>query len=80
MGPSHLLGIALFAAVAQALAYPGPRATEIAAIPHDSRSPRPTLPASLKQLRKRQSNNEEIVIVAPDNTCGYVNGQEGVYT
>ncbi|KAK5660976.1 hypothetical protein OQA88_12352 [Cercophora sp. LCS_1] len=80
MAPSLLGSWALFAVAVNALAYPGPRETAALVIPADAQSPRPTIGPALHQYLKRQSN-EQTVLVAPDNTCGYVSGQSAaVYT
>ncbi|KAK1761429.1 hypothetical protein QBC47DRAFT_28699 [Echria macrotheca] len=74
---TSLVSAVVFAAAVHALAYPGPKATEAAKIPLDATSPRPTTPPSLHEFLRRDSSNEQTVLIAPDNTCGYVSGQAG---
>ncbi len=80
MALSVLRAAALFGATAQALAYRGPRETLVASVPSDAQSPRPTLPPSLPELRRRASpgSGTSTFLVAPDNTCGYVSGLQGM--
>ncbi|KAK0626174.1 hypothetical protein B0T14DRAFT_492553 [Immersiella caudata] len=81
MARSFFRGVALSAAVARALAHREPRATDTIAIPLDAQSPAPTTPPALHQFLKRQNGNGQTVLVAPDNTCGYVSGQsDAAYT
>ncbi|KAK0651398.1 hypothetical protein B0T16DRAFT_453871 [Cercophora newfieldiana] len=70
-------GVALTAAVVRALAHPEPRATATIEIPLDAQSPAPTTPPALHEYFKRQNGNGQTVLVAPDNTCGYVSAQSG---
>jgi hypothetical protein len=76
MAPFSLSGALLFGVGVKALVYPLPRETIAPAVPLDAQSPKPTAPAGLHHFLKRQ-NNEQTVLVAPDNTCGYVSGQSG---
>ncbi|KAK4455634.1 DUF1620 domain-containing protein [Podospora aff. communis PSN243] len=77
MARSFLRGVALSAAAVRALVHPEPRATDTIAIPLDAQSPAPTTPPALHKFLKRQSGNGQTVLVAPDNTCGYVSAQSG---
>lgn len=76
MAPLTLSSLVLFGVGVTALVYPWPRETSIAAAPLDAQTPKPTAPAALHQFLKRQ-NNDQTVLLAPDNTCGYVSGQSG---
>ncbi|KAK3397279.1 hypothetical protein B0T20DRAFT_394412 [Sordaria brevicollis] len=88
MGVSRLYQVALFGASVHALAYPGPQATDRVIIPSNAKSPSPTLPPSLPPgfhnglLRRQISGSEsgsygDTILIAPDNTCGYVSGLAG---
>lgn len=86
MGVSRLYRVALFGASVHALAYPGPQATDRVIIPSDAQTPRPTLPPTLHhELFKRQVSGSasgsgsygDTILIAPDNTCGYVSGLPG---
>lgn len=56
-----------------------PRATIAAILPLDGMSPMPTAPPVFHELRRRQldSSTDDTVLVAPDNTCGYISGRIG---
>lgn len=66
-----------------------PKATVSVDLPLDGWTPKPTPPpGGLRSLRKRQFNDEEgddededgtTVLLAPDNTCGYVSGRPGAH-
>ena len=77
MAPFSLGSFALFGVGVKALVYPWPRETNTPTIPRDAQTPKPTAPAGLHHFLKRQ-NNDQTVLVAPDNTCGYVSGQSGM--
>ena len=86
MGVSSLYRAAVFAASVNALAYPGPQATDRVIIPSNAQTPRPTAPPiPHHELLKRQISGSasssgsygDTVFVAPDNTCGYVSGLAG---
>ncbi|KAK2057581.1 hypothetical protein LY76DRAFT_646795 [Colletotrichum caudatum] len=53
-----------------------PRATATFNFPLDQFAPRPTKAPVYGDLRKRKST-DATVLVAPDNTCGYVSGRAG---
>jgi hypothetical protein len=74
---TSLVSAVVFAAAVHALAYPGPKATGAAKTPLDATSPRPTTPPALHEFLRRDNSNEQTVLIAPDNTCGYVSGQSG---
>lgn len=80
MGLRLLCGAAaLFGASVQALAFPGPQPTDaFQALPLDGWSPRPTAapaPAVAHELLRRQQNIlPATYLLAPDNTCGFING------
>ena len=83
MGLALLYGAAVFgASVASvhALAFPGPQPTpppsdSFQALPLDGWSPRPTPAPGAHQLLRRQQNIlPSTYLLAPDNTCGYING------
>jgi hypothetical protein len=73
-----LYGAAAFGASVHALAFPGPQPTAIdafQALPLDGWSPNPTpAPAAHELLRRQQVALPSTYLLAPDNTCGYVNG------
>lgn len=72
----------LFGAAAEAIQYkPVARATDVPIIPGDAMSPRPTSPPELRRaaaLHRRAS--ETTVFYAPDNTCGFLTGDEGMFS
>ncbi|CAM1504148.1 Fc.00g017390.m01.CDS01 [Cosmosporella sp. VM-42] len=77
---SHVAIAALVAtANARNLALPNPTASF--ELPLDGISPRPTkAPVGLHELFRRASESsttDETVLVAPDNTCGYISGRPG---
>ncbi|AEO71455.1 uncharacterized protein THITE_2123826 [Thermothielavioides terrestris NRRL 8126] len=78
MGLRLLSGAALCAAVSvqvQALAFQGPRPTDaFNALPENGWSPKPTPGPDLHALLRRQNGLASTYLVAPDNTCGFVNG------
>lgn len=71
---SALAALAFQAASGKALSFPKPTVSLV--LPLDGITPRPTLGPGQDELRKRQSA-AETVLVAPDNTCGYVSGRPG---
>jgi len=72
---SFFSSAAVFVVSVRAMAFPGPLATTAVVAPLDGRSPKPTAPPALHQFIRRQSDGDQTVLVAPDNTCGYVSGQ-----
>lgn len=61
-----------------------PSATGIMAFPMDGYSPRPTAAPGVHRLLRRQFDDDddeaiadETVLVAPDNTCGFISGRFG---
>lgn len=79
MAPFALRSLVFFGVGVKALVYPWPRETDPAAVPLDAQTPKPTAPAALHHFLKRQ-NNDQTVLLAPDNTCGYVSGQSGSWS
>ena len=73
-----LRSFVLFGVGVKALVYPWPRETNTPTLPLGAQAPKPTAPAGLHHFLKRQ-NNDQTVLVAPDNTCGYVSGQSGMW-
>ncbi|KAK4122737.1 hypothetical protein N657DRAFT_634745 [Parathielavia appendiculata] len=75
MGFHLLLGAAFFGASVQAYAFPSPRPTDpYEALPFNGWSPRPTPAPDAHLLLGRRINLPETYLVAPDNTCGFING------
>jgi hypothetical protein len=75
MGLHLLYGAALFGASVQAYAFLGARPTDaFAAIPENGWSPRPTPAPEAHPLLRRQIGLPETYLIAPDNTCGFING------
>ncbi|KAK3387146.1 hypothetical protein B0H63DRAFT_150810 [Podospora didyma] len=73
--PSLFRVAAVFGVATHALVFPAPEPTQANVIhPEDGWTPRPTLPPSLHDLRRRQSNSVATVLVAQDNVCGYISG------
>jgi hypothetical protein len=77
MARSLLCGALAAAVAVRALVHPEPRATGFVVMPLDAQSPVPTTPPALHEYFKRQNGNGQTVLVAPDNTCGYVSAQSG---
>ncbi|CAK7563802.1 MAG: hypothetical protein SEPTF4163_001679 [Sporothrix epigloea] len=80
MASTILSAAFLFAAAAEAFNYKPARATVLPEIPGDAMTPKPTSPP---ELRRRLFNRDvgTTVFYAPDNTCGYMSGnQENAYT
>lgn len=73
-----LAAIAAFVAAADARLQL-PKATGSMVLPLDGISPKPTTPPTVHDLRRRQdsSSSKETVLVAPDETCGYISGRFG---
>lgn len=77
---SALLSAAvLFGAAAEAIQYKPARATLVPEIPGDAMTPRPTSPPELRRDLFRRAT-ETTVYYAPDNTCGFLSGFEGMST
>ncbi|KAL8365018.1 hypothetical protein RB595_004027 [Gaeumannomyces hyphopodioides] len=49
-----------------------PAAVALHNAPHGGGGPRPTAPAAVHELLRRQGDDDIEYIVAPDNTCGYI--------
>ncbi|EFQ30133.1 hypothetical protein CGRA01v4_00949 [Colletotrichum graminicola] len=74
----YAAGLAVLASLANATVSSRlPRATMTFNFPLDQFAPRPTKAPVYGDLRKRQSTSDVTVLVAPDNTCGYVSGRAG---
>jgi hypothetical protein len=67
-----LLSSSLLVSYVSAVAFPAPRVTSIAEAGELINPPHPTL---APDLRKRAQT--EVVLVAPDNTCGFISGLAG---
>lgn len=72
-----ITGLAALSSVAYAKIYELPQATTSFNFPLDQFSPQPTKAPAYAELRKRQSSTTTTVLVAPDNTCGYISGRAG---
>ena len=70
--------VALFGASVHALAFPGPQPTDIAnnnnAFRPDGWSPKPTAAPEFREVVRRQKDFATTLLMAPDNTCGFLNG------
>lgn len=77
MASTILSAAFLFAAAAEAFNYKPARATVLPEIPGDAMTPKPTSPP---ELRRRLFNRDvgTTVFYAPDNTCGYMSGNQGM--
>ncbi|CAK7273683.1 hypothetical protein SEPCBS119000_005785 [Sporothrix epigloea] len=75
MAPALLSAAVLFAAAAEAFDYKPARATVLPEIPGDAMTPRPTSPPELRR-HMFQRDVATTVFYAPDNTCGYLSGQQ----
>lgn len=77
MASTILVAAALLGATANAIQF-FPLPTHSVVLPGNGITPRPTPgPEGFAELRKRQNNDVEVVLVGPDNTCGYVSGSIG---
>ncbi|KAK1508656.1 hypothetical protein CTAM01_02442 [Colletotrichum tamarilloi] len=72
-----LAGLAALSSLANAKIYELPQATTSFNFPLDQFSPQPTKAPAYADLRKRQASTTTTVLVAPDNTCGYISGRAG---
>jgi hypothetical protein len=80
MGFQLLYGAAVFGASVQALAFPSPRPTDpFQALPQDGWSPRPTPEPYAPALFRRQNGLPSTYLLAPDQTCGFINGSPSEY-
>ncbi|KAH8907079.1 hypothetical protein BR93DRAFT_968628 [Coniochaeta sp. PMI_546] len=68
---------AVLSTTVQALAFWAPTETFVPTIVADSVSPRPTLPPSIRGLRKRQTSSSDTFLIGPDQTCGFISGLPG---
>ncbi|KAF7551955.1 hypothetical protein G7046_g7569 [Stylonectria norvegica] len=72
--------IAALSATANAWELSIPEATGTVVLPLNGFTPKPTgIPAGIHELFRRASttSSDETVLVAPDNTCGYISGRPG---
>ncbi|OHE90829.1 hypothetical protein CORC01_13873 [Colletotrichum orchidophilum] len=72
-----IAGLAALSSFASAKLYELPQATTSFNFPLDQFSPQPTKAPAYADLRKRQTSTTTTVLVAPDNTCGYISGRAG---
>jgi len=78
MGLLSLYGAAIFGVSVQALAFPGPQPTDpFQALPQNEWTPRPT-PGPDPALFRRQIALPATYLLAPDNTCGFINGNSSM--
>ncbi|OLN92211.1 hypothetical protein CCHL11_01597 [Colletotrichum chlorophyti] len=74
----NVAGLALLSSLADAKLYAIPEATTTFNFPLDQLDPQPTEAPTYADLKRRQSPAAiTTVLVAPDNTCGYVSGRAG---
>ncbi|WQF81609.1 hypothetical protein CDEST_06623 [Colletotrichum destructivum] len=72
-----IAGLAVLSSLANAKVYKMPQATTSFDFPLDQFSPQPTKAPAYADLRRRQTSTITTVLVAPDNTCGYISGRAG---
>ncbi|KAF9870528.1 hypothetical protein CkaCkLH20_12018 [Colletotrichum karsti] len=72
-----IVGLAVLSGLANAKIYAAPEATASFNLPLDQFSPQPTKAPANAELRRRQTSAGTTVLVAPDNTCGYISGRAG---
>lgn len=73
----YIAGLAVLSSLANAKVYKMPEATTSFDFPLDQFSPQPTKAPAYADLRRRQTSTTTTVLVAPDNTCGYISGRAG---
>ena len=66
-----------FGLTVHAVAFGGPKQTDLGAVTWDAQYPKPTEPPHFHELKKRATNTTETFLVATDNVCGYVSGLAG---
>ncbi|KAF4836522.1 hypothetical protein CGCTS75_v001863 [Colletotrichum tropicale] len=72
-----IASLAVLSGLANAKLYAVPEATTTFNLPLDQFSPQPTKAPAYADLRRRQTSAATTVLVAPDNTCGYISGRAG---
>ncbi|KAL0940895.1 DUF1620 domain-containing protein [Colletotrichum truncatum] len=72
-----IAGLAALSGIAQAKIYAVPEATTTFDLPLDRFNPHPTKAPAYAELKRRQATSGTTVLVAPDNTCGYISGRPG---
>ncbi|KAF6840446.1 duf1620 domain-containing protein [Colletotrichum plurivorum] len=72
-----LTSLAVLSGLANARLYDVPEATTVFNLPLDQFSPQPTKAPAYVDLKRRQASTITTVLVAPDNTCGYISGRAG---
>ena len=70
----YLSAVAALGTTVNGRAFWQPRATATVKMAAEGNPPAPTLPPKMSELRKRA---DAVVLVAPDNTCGYISGLPG---
>ncbi|GJC82534.1 hypothetical protein ColLi_05372 [Colletotrichum liriopes] len=73
----YVAGLAALSSLANAKVYQMPEATTSFNFPLDQFNPQPTKAPAYADLRRRQASTTTTVLVAPDNTCGYISGRAG---
>ncbi|OHW89798.1 DUF1620 domain-containing protein [Colletotrichum incanum] len=73
----YVAGLAVLSSLANAKVYHMPEATTSFNFPLDQFNPQPTKAPAYAELRRRQASTTTTVLVAPDNTCGYISGRAG---
>ncbi|KAJ0165659.1 hypothetical protein CTA2_10472 [Colletotrichum tanaceti] len=73
----YIAGLAVLSSLANAKVYKMPEATTSFDFPLDQFSPQPTKAPAYADLRRRQTSTITTVLVAPDNTCGFISGRAG---
>ncbi|KAK4195317.1 hypothetical protein QBC40DRAFT_211723 [Triangularia verruculosa] len=74
---SALCQLAFFGISVQALAFPGPQPTGVITLEDaNGWTPKPTAAPAFHQVLRRQNGRPSNYIAAPDNTCGYVDGNK----
>ncbi|GKT49958.1 uncharacterized protein ColSpa_10139 [Colletotrichum spaethianum] len=72
----YVAALAVLSSLANAKVYQMPKATTSFNLPLHQFNPEPTEAPSYAELRRRQATGTT-VLVAPDNTCGYISGRAG---
>ncbi|GKT78877.1 DUF1620 domain-containing protein [Colletotrichum tofieldiae] len=73
----YVAGLAALSSLANAKVYQMPEATTSFDLPLDQFNPQPTKAPAYADLRRRQASTTTTVLVAPDNTCGYISARAG---
>lgn len=69
----------LFGAAAEAVQFKAAPATLVPNIPGNAMTPKPTSPPELRRNNLyRRATSDTTVYYAPDNTCGFLSGNEGM--